>query len=109
MADNSIITLINETLSKLDHEIISKLQTWGKTVQLTIDAIDFFIDFRNEILILKEGTATNSDFKLCSSSVVFMQIIKKELNPVEAVVSGEVAIEGSLTDALEFSEIMTSY
>ena len=38
---DSIFELVNSTLKNLDTIIISKLQTWGKIVQLAIDEIDF--------------------------------------------------------------------
>lgn len=108
-ATNDVTTFVNETLTKLDSTTITKLQEWGKIVQLTIDQEDFFIDFKDkEHFFLKPGSNDDYDFKLSTSSITFFQIIKNELNPVEAVVSGEVAISGSLTDALEFSELITT-
>lgn len=106
---DSIFELVNSTLKNLDTIIISKLQTWGKIVQLAIDEIDFFIDFKdNNNFILQPGSNPAYDFKLSTSSTIFSQIIKSEINPVDAVVSGEVAIDGSLIDALEFSEIVSN-
>lgn len=106
---DSIMELVNSTLQKLDVSTITKLKQWGKTVQLTIDEKDFFIDFKNiDEFNLQVGLSESYDFKLSTSSIVFSQIIKSEINPVEAVVSGEVAIDGSLTDALEFSEIVSN-
>ena len=88
---------------------MEKLRVWGKVVQLTIDEEEYYIDFK-EIMTTRliKGENASFDFKLSTSSVIFNQIIHNELNPVEAVVSGEVTIEGSLTDALEFSEMMVS-
>ena len=76
---------------------------------MTIDEEDFYIDFKRipKTKLIK-GTFDSFDFKLSTTSAIFSQIIHNEINPVEAVVSGEVAIEGSLTDALEFSEMMAS-
>lgn len=106
---NLLVEMVNKTIDKLDSTTIEKLQTWGKVVQLTIDNEDYYIDFRKikETRLIK-GEDSTFDFKLSTTSNIFNQIIHNELNPVEAVVSGEVAIEGSLTDALEFSEIMTA-
>ena len=106
---NEVVNFVNETLTNLNSTTIIKLQDWGKIVQLTIDEDDFFIDFNDkEHFFLKIGSNGNYDFKLSTSSAIFFQIIKNEINPVEAVVSGEVTIEGSLTDALEFSELITA-
>ena len=106
---NDVTTFVNETLTKLDSTTVTKLQEWGKIVQLTIDQDDFFIDFKDvNNFFLRLGSKDDYDFKLSTSSGTFFQIIKNELNPVEAVVSGEVTIEGSLTDALEFSELITN-
>jgi putative sterol carrier protein len=105
---NQIINLVNETLNSLNEKILLRLQEWGKTVLLTIDNEDFFIDFSQKNPILKNGRMESFDFKIITSLNIITQMIRSELNPVEAVVSGEVTIEGSLTDALEFSEIMTN-
>ena len=106
---DTIIDTVNNILNKLDSNIVLKLNEWGKIVQLSIDEKDFFIDFKENMnLKLKNGSIEHYDFKLITSSSIFNQIINNEINPVEAVVSGEVTIDGSLTDALEFSEIMTS-
>ncbi len=106
---DEITTFVNETLTKLNGTTVSKLQEWGKLVQLTIDEDNFFIDFSDkEHFFLRVGSKEDYDFKLSTSSATFFQIIRNELNPVEAVVSGEVTIEGSLTDALEFSELITT-
>lgn len=106
---DSIMELVNSTLQRFDKSIISKLQAWGKTIQLTIDDEDFFIDFKDkENFSLRLGRCELFDFKLSTSSTIFDKIIKSEINPVDAVVSGEVAIDGSLTDALEFSEIVSN-
>lgn len=106
---HDVTTFVNKTLTKLDSSTITKLQEWGKIVQLTIDEDNFFIDFKDtEHFFLKAGSNDNYDFKLSTSLTTFFQIINNEVNPVEAVVSGEVAIEGSLTDALEFSELITN-
>ena len=101
--------MFNKTIDRLDSPTMEKLQIWGKVVQLTIDDEDYYIDFK-EIMTTRliKGKHFSFDFKLSTSSSIFNQIIHNELNPVEAVVSGEVAIEGSLTDALEFSEMMTN-
>ena len=106
MTEYSVVSLVNKTISSLDDTIKLKLRDWGKVVQLIIDEVDYFIDFKRNELVLKQGITEEYDFKLTSSSDVFFQILQRELNPVDAVVSGEVAIEGSLTDALEFSEIL---
>ena len=106
---NSIIELVNTTLKKLNSDVVLKLQNWGKIVQLNIDDEDFFIDFKDkEHFFLKNGSNSSYDFKLSTSLTIFNQIISNEINPVEAVVSGEVAIDGSLTDALEFSELVSN-
>lgn len=106
---NLLVDMVNKTIDKLDTDTINKLQSWGKVVQLTIDDEDYYIDFKEiKTNRLIKGEHSSFDFKLSTSSIIFNQIIHNELNPVEAVVSGEVTIEGSLTDALEFSEMMTS-
>lgn len=106
---NLLVEMVNKTIDKLDTRTIEKLQSWGKVVQLTIDDVNYYIDFKKiKQTRLIKGEDPAFDFKLSTSSSVFNQIIHNELNPVEAVVSGEVAIEGSLTDALEFSEMMTA-
>ena len=99
--------MVNKTIGKLNAEIQAKLRQWGKIVQLVIDENEYFIDFNSENFALVDGFNEDYDFKLSSSSTIFFQIINNVLNPVEAVVSGEVAIEGSLTDALEFSELIS--
>lgn len=104
----SFIELVNKTLKNLKNSTINKLEDWGKIVQLSIDDEDFFINFKEiKLKTLVKGYNESYDFKLSTSYKIFDQIIHNELNPVEAVVSGEVAIEGSLTDALEFSEMMS--
>ena len=100
-----IETLVSEVLGKLDEILISKLKEWGKIVQLFIDGSPYYINFQED-LKLRNGKSDSADFSITSSILTFNGIISGIINPVEAVVSGDVAIDGSLTVALEFSEMI---
>ena len=94
-------SLIASIISKLDDEIINKLKNWGKSIQLFIDNESYFVNVKDS-LELKKGEMENPDFTIRSSLNTFTDILQGRVNPVEAVVSGEVTIDGSLTSALEF-------
>lgn len=102
---NTVESLISSVILKLNSEIKQKLKEWGKNVQLCIENEYYFVKL-SESIELQQGKLDVADFTITSSLQAFTEILNAELNPVEAVVSGEVAIDGSLTAALEFSEIV---
>lgn len=106
MNTSSIESLISSIILKLDSDIKTKLQVWGKNVQLCIDDELYFVKLSQNLELQKGKLDEDPDFTITSSFKTFTEILNAELNPVEAVVSGEVAIDGSLTAALEFSEIV---
>ena len=98
--------LVTEIMKKLTPEIKNKLTDWGKIVQVNINSQLYHINFGNNFDLIPGSHQTGGDFTISSSLETFSDIINGSLNPVEAVVSGEVSIDGSLTTALEFSEII---
>ena len=99
---NEAESLISEIIFKLDTKIIDKLKNWGKIVQLIIDEESYFVNFQNDLNLIK-GETKSPEFTILCSLLTFKN---GEINAVEAVASGEVTINGSLTSALEFSEII---
>ena len=102
---NEAESLISEIIFKLDTKIIDKLKNWGKIVQLIIDEESYFVNFQNDLNLIK-GETKSPEFTILCSLLTFKNILNGEINAVEAVASGEVTINGSLTSALEFSEII---
>lgn len=101
-----IVSLISNILNKLDKDLLEKLTEWGKIVQLNIDDDPYYINFKESINLIDGEYEGGGDFAITSSFLTFKNILEGKINPVQAVVSGEVAIDGSLTTALEFSEIL---
>lgn len=106
-----------ETIDKLldsiniDSTVINEFSSWGKVVQLNLDEDFFFIDFGNlqGNYSIQAGTHPSPDFTIISSLSSIIAIFKGELEALEAVVQSLVSIEGSITDALEFSELINQF
>ena len=108
---NDHIETINKLLDSINIEaaVIAEFREWGKVVQLNLDEEFFFIDFGNiqGNFSIQAGTHHSPNFTISSSLDSLLQIFKGELEALEAVVQSLVSIQGSITDALEFSELIS--
>ncbi|MHA2362451.1 MAG: SCP2 sterol-binding domain-containing protein [Candidatus Hodarchaeales archaeon] len=108
------LEILNSVIASLEEhpEIIDQFISWGKIVQLCLSLEnsneDFYIDFSNSTeLSIQEGLHDNPNFIVRTTLDILTKMIIGELDTMDSVITGLVNIEGSITEALEFSELLT--
>jgi len=108
---NDHVKTIDKLLDSINIEpaVIEEFSKWGKVVQLNLDEEKFFIDFGKNLgkFSIQTGVHPSPNFTITSSLSSLLQIFNGEIEAIEAVVNALVSIQGSITDALEFSELVS--
>lgn len=107
---DNITAVVSKVLEQLPEDSLQEFYTWGRVVQLELEDGVYFIDFsaHDPSRLLVAGNHDEASFTIKTALATLLALVDGSLDPVEAVVRGDVAINGSLTDALEFSEMLVS-
>lgn len=101
---------LNQIKQKFDDPVYkSKFSSYTKNVQFTFT--DLQIDYvlkvnKGEVESLKEEIIDSPDIHLIVDSGIFLDILSKKLNPMQAYASGKIKAKGKLPDLLKIQKLL---
>ncbi len=83
-----------------------KLERWDRTIQFSLEGEDpFHMQFRDGSVTFHDGVAERPNVTFRAKAEVFRKIMSGELDRMKAFMTRQLLVEGSLSDAMRFSEI----
>ncbi|MEM3670935.1 MAG: SCP2 sterol-binding domain-containing protein [Thermoprotei archaeon] len=88
--------------------IKQKLTGWDKQFQMKpTDGDPFYFVVKNGEILIEKGIAPNPAATIIMSSEDMSALLKKELNPVTALFTGKLKVDGSLSDAQALASLLS--
>lgn len=79
---------------------------WDRVVQFTLDGEDpFYLTFLNKTVTFSDGAHPKPDLTVKATQDVLYQMMTGKLDPMKAFMLGKIKFDGSMKDAVKFSDI----
>lgn len=104
-----LMNALSKWAAKLDDpKYKEKFKGFDKTLQFNFNdqSFNILMIFKNETCELKEGSVSNPDIVITTSSKVILGITKGEINPLKAFLSRKLKAKGNRTDMIKIQMLM---
>jgi putative sterol carrier protein len=108
-AKEDLLNALSKWVAKLDDpRVKEKFKGFDKTLQFnfTDQSFNLLMVFKNETCELKEGSVSNPDIVITTSSQVILGITEGEINALKAFLSRKLKAKGNRTDMLKVQLLM---
>ncbi|MBY9012987.1 MAG: SCP2 sterol-binding domain-containing protein [Candidatus Lokiarchaeota archaeon] len=104
-----LLIALNKWAAKLDDPLYKeKFKGFDKTLQFnfTDQSFNLLMVFKNKMCELSEGSVSNPDIIISTSSKIILGITNGEINPLKAFLSRKLKAKGNRTDMLKVQMLM---
>lgn len=108
-AKEDLMNALSKWAAKLDDPVYKeKFKGFDKTLQFNFldQSFNLLMVFKNEMCELKEGSVSNPDIVITTSSKTILGITKGEIHPLKAFLSRKLKAKGNRTDMLKIQMLM---
>ena len=101
---------LKKVAKKLDDpKLKERFMKFNKTIQFSFKdmGLNYCLTFENgTVKEMKEGSVEKPDVFVDIGGDIFIGILKKELNPINAYSSGKIKVKGEMTDLLKLQKLL---
>ena len=86
----------------------SLMTGWDRVAQFTVEGggeTNFYLEFKDGAVTLHEGDHSSPNFTMGATEEVFYKLLTGELNAMQAYLSKQYTVKGSMADAMKFRQI----